>query len=113
MGIAAVDQDVSRLEQRDQLVDHLINGSAGLHHDHDLAGLLQQRDQLLHRMSADDRLALGPAGQEGVNLRGRAVEHGDGETVAGHVQDQVLAHHGQANQSDVGSRARSAHAVES
>ena len=35
-------------------------------------------------------------------LRRRAVEDGDGEPVALHVQDEVFAHHGQADQADVG-----------
>ena len=47
-------------------------------------------------------LPLAAAVDEVVDLRGGAVEDGDGEAVALHVQDEVLAHHGQADQADVG-----------
>jgi len=33
--------------------------------------------------------------------RDRPVEDGDGEALVVHVQDQVLAHHGQPDESDV------------
>ena len=61
VGVAAVDQDVARLEQRDQLVDHVVDRRPGLDHDHDLARRLQGGDQLLDRVGADDLLPLGPA----------------------------------------------------
>ena len=73
-----------------------------LDHDHDLPRPLQRADQLLDRWRADDLLPLGPALDERVDLRGRPVEDGDGEPVALHVQHQVLAHHRQADQADVG-----------
>src|SRR5262249_22662775 len=53
---------------------------------------------------ADDVLAPGPAARELVHAGGGAVEDGDGEAVALHVQDEVLAHDGQADQADVGGR---------
>src|SRR4051794_7354648 len=64
-------------------------------------------------MGANDQLSRGAASHERVNLRGRAIEHGDGITMAFHVQHQVFAHHGQANQSDVGGFAQSGHGIES
>ncbi len=104
MGVAAVDQDVARLEQRGDLLDHLIDGRAGLDHDHDLARPLQRGDQLLDGVAADDLFALGPAGEELVDPSAGAVEHGHGVAVALHVQDEVFAHDGQADQADVRGR---------
>ena len=56
---------------------------------------------------------LAAAVDEVVDLRRGAVEDGDGVAVALHVQDEVLAHHGQADQADVGGLAGSGHGIES
>ena len=84
-------------------------GGPGLDHDHDLARPLQRGDEILDGVAADDLLPLASAVDEVVDLGGRAVEDGHGEAVALHVQDEVLAHHGQADQADVGGRGRGAH----
>ena len=102
MRVAAVDQNVARLEQRGQLVDHVIDRKPRLDHDHDLPRRLERRDQVHDRMRADDLLPLGSSLDERVDLGGRTIEHGDGESVALHVQDEVFTHHGQADQADVG-----------
>src|SRR3954452_4814083 len=60
-------------------------------------------------MGAEDVLPPPSAVDEAVHLRGRAVEDGDGVTVALHVQDEVLAHHGQPDQPDVVGRGRCVH----
>ena len=78
-----------------------------------LRGVLRAATSSLTECAADDLLALGPAGHEVVDLRGGAVEDGDGEAVALHVQDEVLAHDGEADQSDVGGLAGSGHGIES
>ena len=36
-----------------------------------------------------------------INFRDRAVKDRDGETVVIHIQNEVLAHHGQADQAEV------------
>ena len=41
VGVAAVDDDVARLQVRDQLVDHRVGGGAGLDHDDDPARALR------------------------------------------------------------------------
>ena len=102
--VAAVDEDVARLQQRDELVDELVDRRAGLDHHHDLARPLERGDQLLERVAADELLALAAAVDELVDLGGGAVEDGDGVAAALHVEDEVLAHHGQADQADVGGR---------
>ena len=109
VGVAAVDQDVARLEQGDQLVDHRIDGGAGLDHDHDLARPLERADQLGDGVAADDLLPLPSAVDEVVDLGRGPVEDRDRVAVALHVQHEVLAHHGQADQADVGGRFRCVH----
>ena len=52
-------------------------------------------------MVSADRFALGGAGQELIDLARRAIEDADGKAVIGHVQDEVLPHHRQADQADV------------
>ncbi len=44
--VAAVDDDVALLQQRDQLVDHGVGRLAGLDHDDDRARLLERRDEV-------------------------------------------------------------------
>ena len=58
MRVAAIDQDVARLEQRDQFDDHVINRGACLDHNHDLAWRLERRDQLFDRVRATNFLPL-------------------------------------------------------
>ena len=40
-------------------------------------------------------------GQKIVHARNGAVENGHGEAVVVHVENQILAHHGQTNQGDI------------
>jgi hypothetical protein len=66
-----------------------------------LRGPLQRLHELLERVRADDLLALRAAVHEVVDLRGGAVVARDREAAALHVQDQVLAHHGEPDEADV------------
>jgi hypothetical protein len=45
--VAAVDDDVTLVEQRDELFDHGVDRAAGLDHDHDLARAGQDCDEFL------------------------------------------------------------------
>ncbi|MNU73105.1 hypothetical protein D3C71_625820 [compost metagenome] len=98
--VAAVDDDVILVEQRNELLDHLVDRRAGLHHDLDLAGLGQALDELLERLRAHQLLA-GVGGKEGLGGGLGAVVDADLEAAAFHVQHQVLSHHGQADQSEI------------
>ena len=93
---------VARLEVRQQRFDEVVHGLARLDHQHDLARPLEQLDHLLDRVRADDVLVtLGGVVQELVDLRDGAVEGDHRVAVVGHIQDQVLAHDCQADQSDI------------
>ncbi len=64
-------------------------------------GRLEHADELFDGVRADDLRALGLVGQKVVDLGGGAVEDGNFVAVVVHVQDEVLPHHGQADQADV------------
>lgn len=73
---------------------------------HDPTGFLQRVDQFLERVRADDVRALCAFAEELVDLFDGPVVGGDDEAVIVHVQYQVLAHDGQADEADVGSATR-------
>ena len=103
VAVAAVDQDVARLQHGDQLFDIIIHRLAGPDHHHDPAGLLQALDKLLQGVGAHDILAGGPAVDKACHgLLGVHVIDGNGKTLVLHVEGQGLAHNGNADQADVG-----------
>ena len=104
MSIATINQDVARLKQGGQFVNHTIDRRACLDHDHDLARSLERGDQVFDRMSTDEFLALASTVDKLVNLRRRPVEDSHGIAAAFHVENQVFAHDGEADQADVGGR---------
>ena len=83
------------------MLDELIHSAAGLDHEHDAAWLFEKPGHLLQRVGAENLRALGLVGEEVVHLRGGAVVGHDGEAVVVHVEDEVLAHDGQADQCDI------------
>jgi hypothetical protein len=83
------------------VVDHLVDGVAGLDHEHDAAGALEQAGELLDGVRADDLGSLGFVGDEVVDLGDGAVEDGDLESVVVHVEDKVLSHDGKADEADI------------
>ena len=99
--VAAVDDDVAGLQERDELLDHGVHRRAGFDHDLRLAGTLERGDEILERLCEDEILALPTACLECLHDAGRAVIDGDVEALAFHVQDEVFAHHGEADQADV------------
>ena len=105
--VAAVDENVALLQQRQQGLDELVHGRAGLHQEHHPPGFLELAHELLRRVGANDRLALGFVLEEVIDLRDGAVVRTDGVSVIGHVQDEVLAHDGQADEANVGTGSES------
>ena len=97
MRVAAVDDDVPFFQVRQQAIDHVVDGIAGLHHQHHAARLLQRLDQLRNRVRADNLRAFGFVVQEVVNFGHCSIEYGDAISMVVHIQDQILAHDGQAD----------------
>ena len=101
MGIAAVDQNITVVEQRKKLLDHIVYGLSRFDHHEHLAGLFQIVNQFLETVAADDVFSGGSAVYEFVHFFRRAVEHGHGEALGFHVHDQVLTHDGKTNEANI------------
>ena len=102
VGVATVDDHVALLEVGNELADCVVNCVAGAHHEHDLARAREAPDERLDRLVSRHVGAGGGAGHELLRLGGSAVEDRDAVAVLVHVQDEVLSHHGKADQADVG-----------
>ena len=63
IGVAAVDDDVARVEQRRQLGEHGVDRDAGFDHQDDLARPRQRGDELGQRRDAGDPGARGRSRQ--------------------------------------------------
>lgn len=103
VGVAAIDDDVARLDTAlgEQSLDEVVDGLAGHDEQHHATWLLELLDELPDAMCANNALALGLVVQEAVNLGDGTVEGDDGEAVVGGVEDQVLAHDGQTDETEV------------
>ena len=93
------------------MLDDTVHRRTGLDHDHDPPWSLQAADELFERVIAHD-----PVGRPRVNLvyrfvlqltnefvggGRRPIVDCDREAIVGHVQNQILAHHGQTNQTNI------------
>ena len=76
---------------------------AGLDHQHDAARLLEQPTSSSMECAPTTWVPLASLFEEIVHLGDGAVEDRHFVAVVVHVQDQVLAHDGQADQSDIAS----------
>ncbi len=101
MAVAAVDDNISLFKMREQLLDEIVHGGPRLHEHHDLARVFQVARQFLNAVAADNRLALGATRDECVHLFHGAVVAGDGEPLARHVENNILAHDGETDETDV------------
>jgi hypothetical protein len=48
-------------------------------------------------MRTDDGFAGRPPGNEIIDFGSRAIVNSDGETVSGHIENEVFSHHGETN----------------
>ena len=99
--VAGVDDDVARLQQRLELLDHGVDRLAGLDHDQDAARLLQRINEFLEGLRADEVALVAVLGEQGVCLFHRPVVQGNGEAVPGQVACEVGPHHREAGDTDV------------
>src|SRR5690606_20411721 len=101
VGVAAVDDDVALLQERDEGVDDRVGRTTGLDHDDHLAGALEAGDELLQRR-ARHYLALLAVGRDVLVCLGRrAVVQRHGVPVARKVPGDVAAHDGKPDDSDL------------
>ena len=79
LGVAAVDDNVTRFEVGEQLGDHVVDRRPRLHHDHHRTRAFERADELLDTAPRDDRTFAAVFVHELVGLLRRAVVHRDGE----------------------------------
>jgi len=104
-GVAAIDDDVVLVQQRDEAVDHGVGGPAGLHEDDELARAFDRSNEVLEaQRGVQSARRGGVLLDELLGLRRRAVVDRDAEAVIGDVEREVLTHHREADETDVGSR---------
>ena len=99
--VPAVDDHVAFFQERRELSDDRVHGTAGLHHDHRFAWTLQRADKFLHRPRWLDVFSFRFSGGKFLRDFPGPIEHGDGKSLGFHVEDEVLAHDGEADQSDI------------
>ena len=105
--VAAVDDDVAFIQQWDELLDHGIHGiavaifySGRFHHDVNFARKGQRLDEFFEGLGADEGF-VGVLGNKFVCDAGGAVINTDLEAAAFDIENEVLAHHGKADESEV------------
>lgn len=101
MAVSAVDDDITFFQMRDQLIDEGIDRGAGLDEKHDTTRTLERGDKLGNGPGGDDVCSLCGGGHEVICLFRGAVVDGDDIAVVVHVEDDVLAHDGQADEADI------------
>ena len=111
VGVATVDDDVAFGEERLELIDDGVNGGPGLYHDHNATWGGEAVYEVLEGIVAADAVgcagfddtwgAGGKAAQEFVGGFRGAVIDTDGKTFVGHIHDKVLAHDGEADETDI------------
>ena len=103
LAVAAVHHDVVPLDARaEELLDDRVHRRAGLDEDDDLPRPLERGDEVRQRGGPHQPARrVGIVGEELLGDRRRPVVDGDAVAVVGHVEGEVLAHHGEADQPDV------------
>src|SRR5471032_1258031 len=99
MGVAAVDQDVTLVEQRAQRVDGGVRALAGLDHQQDAARFFKRLDKFFQRVRRHEFL-VGMLGYQLVGFFAAAVVHGYRVAAALDVQRQIASHDGEADNAD-------------
>ena len=101
VGVSAVDDDVSRLQNIHNRLDGKVHGFTGLHHQHDNSWLLESQHHVFDVMVSLHRSSLGFVFKKFINFVAATIAHRDLEAVIVHVEDQVLTHHGKAIKADI------------
>ena len=100
-GVAGIDDDVARLHEGGELLDHGLSGGSGLHHDDGHAWGAQGGDEVL-QVAGGYEVALGAVAlHEPLGTGQGAVEHRHRVPVAGEVARQVGPHHPQSEHAEV------------
>ena len=102
VGVAAVDENISRFEVRQQLRNDVVDCASRLDHHHDSARPPERGAKLCRRICGQNVFAVGASGDEFAGAFGRTVVNSDGEAFGLHVQNKILPHHSESDHADVG-----------
>ena len=83
------------------MTDDRVDRRARFDHDHGLARTFERADEFLHRFRGLNAFSFGAAGGEFLGDVNGAIENGDGKSFRRHVQDEVFAHHSQADEANI------------
>ena len=86
------------------MLDKLVHRFARFDHQHDPARFLEKRREFLEGMGADDISPFRLVAYEFIHLGHSPVEGRHGEPVVVHIQNQILAHDGQPNNTNISFR---------
>ena len=100
IGVAAVDDDVTCIQEGQQLVEHAVHRRTGHDHEHDFARPLQGSQEIL-QLEVARNLVMGPFLEELFRQIRRIVVDRNVVAVVGHVQGQVTAHDGHADDANI------------
>ncbi len=98
--VAAIDDDIALVEERDELLDDRVHGPTGFHHDLDFARSGERLHELLEGLGADEFFAR-VSRDEFIGGGSGAVVNADLKAARFHVENEILAHDGQSDKSEV------------
>ncbi len=99
-GVAAIDDDIALVEKWNELFDHRINRTAGFDHDLDFARSGEGLHEFFQSFGADQFHA-GMSCDEFIGGGGGAVVNADLEAAGFYIENEILAHDGQSDKSEV------------
>ena len=102
IGVAAIDDDVTLLEMRQQAVDNQVDDLAGGGHQKDHAWAGQGIGQIRQVETGVQRGIGRYRGDECLGDRGRAVVHRHPESMVEHVEGDIASHDAETVDGDVG-----------
>ena len=101
VGVATINQQVTLFKKRGDLIHNRIHSRPGLDHHQDAAGTLQLADEVLEIGGSLNVLALSATVQEFLCFGVGAVVDNTGKSVPLGVEDEVLPHHAETDQTEV------------
>ena len=99
--VAPIDEQVPFLQKRGDLIHHGIHSRARLHHHQDPAGTLELADEVLEIRCSLNIPSLATSIEEFLRLGVGAVVDDAREAVALGIEDEVLPHHAETDQTEV------------
>ena len=100
-GIATINQQISLLQVGGEGSDGVVNRLTSLHHHQDASRTFELAYELLQRFGTHNLFTRSTTHQEVLGFGIGAVVNSTGKTIPLCIQDEVFAHHTQANQAEM------------